>query len=417
MQKTPFSFDVSVWEFFWPLLQGARLVICKPEGHKDPAYLQAIIRQQGVTTAHFVPSMLQAFLKSAAAPSADSLRQVFSSGEALPVAVANEFLERYPQTRLYNLYGPTEAAVDVTYWECLPGYRHPLVPIGRPVANTRLYILDEALQPVPVGVIGDLYIAGVQLARGYLGRPDLTAERFIPDPYDSHGRRMYLTGDRGRYLPSGDIQYLGRIDHQIKIRGFRIELGEIENALLQCPSVREAVVVPRDDSFGGQCLVAYIASGSGEINSTELRKQLGKVLPDYMLPSFFVGLAALPLSANGKIDRQALPTHGHQAHAPAEEYLAPTTATEKTLVALWQETLKVPRIGINSSFFELGGHSLLATQILARTQEIFSVSPPLKLLFESPTIAAMAVYVDQAARMPRASAPPIKRLARNQTVE
>ena len=417
LQKTPFSFDVSVWEFFWPLLQGARLVICKPEGHKDPAYLQAIIRQQGVTTAHFVPSMLQAFLKSAAAPSADSLRQVFSSGEALPVAVANEFLERHPQTRLHNLYGPTEAAVDVTYWECLPGYRHPLVPIGRPVANTRLYILDEALQPVPVGVIGDLYIAGVQLARGYLGRPDLTAERFIPDPYDSHGRRMYLTGDRGRYLPSGDIQYLGRIDHQIKIRGFRIELGEIENALLQCPSVREAVVVPRDDAFGGQCLVAYIASGSGEINSTELRKQLGKVLPDYMLPSFFVGLAALPLSANGKIDRQALPTHGHQAHAPAEEYLAPTTATEKTLVALWQETLKVPRIGINSSFFELGGHSLLATQILARTQEIFSVSPPLKLLFESPTIAAMAVYVDQAARMPRASAPPIKRLARNQTVE
>ncbi|NWA24238.1 amino acid adenylation domain-containing protein [Pseudomonas gingeri] len=417
LQKTPFSFDVSVWEFFWPLLQGARLVICKPEGHKDPTYLQDIIRQQGVTTAHFVPSMLQAFLQSGTAPSSDSLRQVFSSGEALPVAVANQFLERFPQTRLHNLYGPTEAAVDVTYWECQPGYRHPLVPIGRPVANTRLYILDEALQPVPVGVIGDLYIAGVQLARGYLGRPDLTAERFIPDPYDSNGRRMYLTGDRGRYLPSGDIQYLGRIDHQIKIRGFRIELGEIENALLQCPGVREAVVVPRDDAFGGLCLVAFIASHTGKINHAQLRQQLGKVLPDYMLPSFFVGLEALPLSANGKIDRQALPPHVHHAITPTEDYLAPTTATEKTLVALWQETLKVPRIGINSSFFELGGHSLLATQILARTQEIFSVSPPLKLLFESPTIAAMAVYVDQASRMPRASLPPIKRLARNQTVE
>ncbi len=166
--------------------------------------------------------MLQAFLQSGTAPSSDSLRQVFGGGEALPVAVANQFLERFPQTRLHNLYGPTEAAVDVTYWECQPGYRHPLVPIGRPVANTRLYILDEALQPVPVGVIGDLYIAGVQLARGYLGRPDLTAERFIPKPYDSNGRRMYLTGDRGRFVPSGDIQYLGRIDHQIKIRGFRI---------------------------------------------------------------------------------------------------------------------------------------------------------------------------------------------------
>jgi amino acid adenylation domain-containing protein len=415
LQKTPFSFDVSVWEFFWPLLQGARLVICKPEGHKDPAYLQAIIRQQGVTTVHFVPSMLQAFLKSG--PSQSALRQVFSSGEALPVTVANQFLEHYPHTRLHNLYGPTEAAVDVTYWECQPGYRHPLVPIGRPVANTRMYLLDDTLQPVPVGVIGDLYIAGVQLARGYLERPDLTAERFIPDPFDSNGRRMYLTGDRGRYLPSGDIQYLGRIDDQIKIRGFRIELGEIENALLQCTSVREAVVVPRDDAFGGQCLVAFIASSAGEINSVELRKQLGKVLPDYMLPSFFVRLDALPLSANGKIDRKALAPHAHHADTPAEEYQAPTTATEETLVALWRETLKVPRIGINSSFFELGGHSLLATQILARTQEIFSVSPPLKLLFETPTIAAMAVYVDQATRMPRSSAPPIKRLARNQTVE
>ncbi len=184
------------------------------------------------------------------------------------------------------------------------GYRHPLVPIGRPVANTRLYILDEALQPVPVGVIGDLYIAGVQLARGYLGRPDLTAERFIPDPYDSNGRRMYLTGDRGRYLPSGDIQYLGRIDHQIKIRGFRIELGEIENALLQCPGVREAVVVPRDDAFGGLCLVAFIASHTGEINHAQLRQQLGKVLPDYMLPSFFVGLEALPAKCQRQ-DRSA----------------------------------------------------------------------------------------------------------------
>ncbi|AZD29879.1 non-ribosomal peptide synthetase [Pseudomonas chlororaphis] len=416
LQKTPFSFDVSVWEFFWTLLHGARLIICKPEGHKDPAYLQGIIEQHGVTTAHFVPSMLQAFLKSVKPLASHSLRQVFSSGEALPVAVANQFLEDYPRTRLYNLYGPTEAAVDVTHWECLPGYRHPLVPIGRPVANTRMYILDDALQPVPVGVIGNLYIAGVQLARGYLGRPDLTAERFIPDPYDRDGRRMYLTGDRGRYLPSGDIQYLGRIDHQIKIRGFRIELGEIENALLHCPSVREAVVVPRTDALGDPCLVAFITSSAPDINNAQLRQQLGKSLPDYMLPSFFVRLDALPLNANGKIDRQALPATGHYANAPAEPYLAPATATEKTLVEIWQEALKHPRIGVNDSFFELGGHSLLATQILARTQELFSVSPPLKLMFESPTIAAMAAHIDQAGRAPRA-APPIRRLARNQSVE
>lgn len=415
LQKTPFSFDVSVWEFFWPLIQGARLVICKPEGHKDPSYLWNLIGQQGVTTAHFVPSMLQAFLKTGPAQPADSLRHVFSSGEALPVAVANEFLERYRHTRLHNLYGPTEAAVDVSYWECQPDYRHPLVPIGRPVANTRLYILDETLQPAPIGVIGDLYIAGVQLARGYFGRPDLTAERFIPDPNDNHGGRMYLTGDRGRYLPSGDIQYLGRIDHQIKIRGFRIEPGEIENALLQCPAVREAVVVPRDDAFGGQYLVAYIASSVNEPDAAQLRKQIGKILPDHMQPSFYVVLAALPLSANGKIDRQALPPHEPIAQSLARDYLAPTTATEKSLVSLWQETLKVPRVGINDSFFELGGHSLLATQILASVQQTFSVSLPLKHLFESPTVAAMAAYIDQAARTPRASAPPIKRLTRNQT--
>uniref|UniRef100_UPI0013D98B2B non-ribosomal peptide synthetase n=1 Tax=Pseudomonas viridiflava TaxID=33069 RepID=UPI0013D98B2B len=325
------------------------------------------------------------------------------------------FLERYRHTRLHNLYGPTEAAVDVSYWECQPDYRHPLVPIGRPVANTRLYILDETLQPAPIGVIGDLYIAGVQLARGYFGRPDLTAERFIPDPNDNHGGRMYLTGDRGRYLPSGDIQYLGRIDHQIKIRGFRIEPGEIENALLQCPTVREAVVVPRDDAFGGQYLVAYIASSVSEPDAAQLRKQIGKILPDYMQPSFYVVLAALPLSANGKIDRQALPPHEQIAQSLARDYLAPTTATEKSLVSLWQETPKVPRVGINDSFFELGGHSLLATQILASVQQTFSVSLPLKHLFESPTVAAMAAYIDQAARTPRASAPPIKRLTRNQT--
>ncbi|WP_085694736.1 MULTISPECIES: non-ribosomal peptide synthetase [unclassified Pseudomonas] len=417
LQKTPFAFDVSVWEFFWTLLHGARLVIAKPEGHKDPAYLMEVIQAQGVTTLHFVPSMLQAFLAAGNAPHASPLRLVFSSGEALPVTVANQFLARYPQARLHNLYGPTEAAVDVTYWQCQPDYRHALVPIGRPVANTRMYILDEALAPVPVGVIGDLYIAGVQLARGYLGRPDLTAERFLPDPHGADGGRMYLTGDRGRYLPSGDIQYLGRSDHQIKIRGFRIELGEIENALLDFPAVREAVVVPRDDASGAPCLVAFVAADASEADSARLRQHLAKTLPDYMVPSFFVVLDALPLNANGKIDRQALPATDVRLASSDERYVAPGTATETALAEIWQDVLKVPRIGVNDSFFELGGHSLLATQILARTQALFALSPPLKVLFESPTVAAMAAWLDAQKRTPRASAPPIKRLARNQAVD
>ncbi|MCB4216807.1 non-ribosomal peptide synthetase, partial [Serratia ureilytica] len=245
LQKTPFGFDVSVWEFFWPLMVGARLVMAKPEGHKDPDYLSRAIEEYGVTTLHFVPSMLQSFLADEqAATRCGNVVRVMCSGEALPAALVAEFYRRLPQAELHNLYGPTEAAVDVTAWHCSREADRVSVPIGRPIANTRIYLLDEHGQPVPLGAVGELYIGGVQVARGYLNRPDLTAERFLSDPF-APGGRMYRTGDVARYLANGDIEYLGRNDQQVKIRGFRIECGEIEATLATHPAVREAVVDAR----------------------------------------------------------------------------------------------------------------------------------------------------------------------------
>lgn len=258
LQKTPYSFDVSVWEFFWPLMTGACLVVAKPEGHKDPNYLIDLIVRQRITTMHFVPSMLRIFLETGRVESCSSLRRVICSGEALPADLETRFFERL-QCELHNLYGPTEASVDVTYWQCQPGSGRSSVPIGRPVWNTQIYILDEQLRPAPIGVPGELHIGGVQLARGYLNRPQLTAEKFIRDPFSSEpGARLYKTGDLSRFLPDGNIEYLGRLDHQVKIRGFRIELGEIETTLNEQPGVRQSVVLAREDEPGDKRLAAYI---------------------------------------------------------------------------------------------------------------------------------------------------------------
>ena len=250
LQKTPFSFDVSVWEFFWPLQQGARLVMARPDGHRDPLYLQELIERRGVTTLHFVPSMLQQFVETADPARCGSLLRVVCSGEALPAALVERFHERFPApTGLHNLYGPTEAAVDVSYWPCTRDGAAGVVPIGRPVWNTALYVLDTGLRPVPVGAPGELYIGGVQVARGYQGRAALTAERFVPDPFSTEGgARLYRTGDLARWRADGAIEYLGRLDYQVKVRGFRIELGEIEAALAAHPDVREAVVLAREDA-------------------------------------------------------------------------------------------------------------------------------------------------------------------------
>ncbi|WP_113705324.1 amino acid adenylation domain-containing protein, partial [Nonomuraea lactucae] len=297
MQKTPAGFDVSVWEFFWPLITGARLVLAAPGGHRDTAYLRDLVIGSGVTTMHFVPSMLAAFLEEEGIEACASLRRVICSGEELLPGVAARFFERLPRAELHNLYGPTEAAVDVTAWRCLPGV--PDLPIGHPVQNTSIHILDSRLRPVPFGVPGELHIGGVQLALGYHARPALTAERFLPDPYGSPGSRLYRTGDLARLRRDGAVEFLGRIDNQIKIRGQRVELGEIETVLREQPGVREALVVA-----GGDGLVAYVVT---DVPDADPRTALKALLPDHMVPTAYVRLEALPLSPNGKVDRAALP--------------------------------------------------------------------------------------------------------------
>ncbi|MFD7560267.1 amino acid adenylation domain-containing protein, partial [Streptomyces sp. NPDC059835] len=309
LQKTPFGFDVSVWEFFWPLITGAALVVAEPGGHKDPAYLSRVIQEEAVTTVHFVPSMLAAFVEDPKAGGCRSLRRVVCSGEALPEELKNRFLDVL-DVPLHNLYGPTEAAVDVTHWDCRREDAGP-VPIGRPIWNTSLYVLDPRGRPVPVGVAGELFLAGAGLARGYLRRPALTAERFPLDPFGPPGSRMYRTGDLARHRADGSVEYLGRTDDQVKIHGFRIELGEIETALGRLPGVGRAAVVVREDVPGERRLVGYVVPEAGAdpapvLEPEPIRVELARSLPEYMVPVLVV-VDGLPVTANGKLDRRALP--------------------------------------------------------------------------------------------------------------
>ena len=389
LQKTPFSFDVSVWEFFWPLMVGAKLVVARPEGHKDPAYLADVIAREKVTTLHFVPSMLRAFLEHKDAGRCASIRRVMSSGEALPADLAARFFETLPHAALHNLYGPTEAAVDVTFWPCAPADAERAVPIGRPVANTRIYVLDPNGFPAPLGVPGELHIGGIQVGRGYLDRPALTAEKFVPDAFSADaGSRLYRTGDLARWRADGALEYLGRMDHQVKVRGFRIEPGEIEAALASHPAVREAVVVAREDAPGDVRLVAYAAVSGDAPPADALRAFLRERLPEHMVPSAFVPLDALPLSPNGKIDRRALPAPDRQSSAAA--YVAPRSEVEEALAAIWAEVLGVERVGVHDDFFALGGYSLLAVRVASRVQEAFGVSLPLHALFQAPTVESLS---------------------------
>jgi amino acid adenylation domain-containing protein len=393
LQKTPFSFDVSVWEFFWPLMTGARLVIARPEGHRDSAYLVDLIRERGITTLHFVPSMLRVFLEEEGLEGCGSLKRVICSGEALPHELQERFFARLPAVELHNLYGPTEAAVDVTYWACRRGDERLTVPIGRPVANTQMYVLDAHMQPVPAGVAGELYIGGVQVGRGYVGRPELTAERFVPDPFSkAPGARLYKTGDLARHLADGAIEYLGRLDYQVKIRGQRIELGEIEAVLDQHPAVGQSVVMAREDTAGDQRLVAYVVPRETAPTSAQLKEHLLRTLPPYMVPAAYVFLQALPLTSSGKVDRKALPAPERSALQQAA-YVAPRTATEKVLAGIWAEVLKLERVGMEDNFFELGGHSLLATQVMSRIRYAFDVDLPLITLFESPSVRGMSTSI------------------------
>ncbi len=394
LQKTPFSFDVSVWEFFWPLMFGARLVVARPEGHKDGDYLVKAIIDEKITTLHFVPSMLQMFLMAKDIENCTSLRQVICSGEALTTEHQNRFFAR-SKAKLHNLYGPTEAAVDVTYWECRQDSDLKTIPIGRPVANTRMYILDGNMQPVPVGVTGELYIGGAQVARGYHNRPELTAEKFIPDPFgDDPKGRLYKTGDATRYLPDGNIEYLGRLDFQVKIRGNRIELGEIETLLVQHPAVREAVVMAREDTPGDLRLAAYIVFNQDqEVPVGEIRDYVRQKLPDFMVPSFFITLEKLPLTPNQKVDRKALPAPEKEKIVSGEAYVPPRNELQRTIAATWQEVLNIPKVGVNDNFFELGGHSLLLVQVYYRIHEIIDKEFTLTDLFTYPTVSTLAEYL------------------------
>ncbi|WP_329762004.1 enterobactin synthase subunit F [Stenotrophomonas maltophilia] len=385
LQKTPATFDVSVWEFFLPLLCGATLMVAGPDAHRDPTELARLIREHGITTAHFVPSMLDAFL---AAPASEGLqlRRVFTSGEALDAASRDRFHARV-HAELHNLYGPTEAAVDVSYWPASAQDRSRPVPIGFPVWNTRLYVLDARMQPVPVGVAGDLYLGGVQLARGYLGRDDLTTERFLADPF-LPGERIYRTGDVARWRRDGAVEYLGRSDHQVKLRGLRIELGEIEAALRELPGMDRVEVLLRQDAPGDARLVAYVPAAHAD--AVTLRSHLATRLPDYMVPSAFVGVDHWPVTANGKLDRNALPKPPQLEVAG----LAPRTPLEQELALLFAQALgrEVP-VAVDADFFSLGGDSLSAVHLLLAIEQRWRCDLGLGALFAQPTVAALAVRI------------------------
>ncbi|MDF0752669.1 amino acid adenylation domain-containing protein, partial [Marinobacter sp. 71-i] len=386
LQKTPYSFDVSVWEFFWPLMVGARLVVAAPGEHREPAKLLETIARERVTTIHFVPSMLSAFLAQDDLSGCASLRRVVCSGEALPRDLQDQALERLPQANLYNLYGPTEAAIDVTHWTCGADTRNLIqtVPIGRPIGNLRIHILDSRLKPQPAGVPGELYIGGAGLALGYHGQPALTAQSFIPSPF-ARGERLYRSGDLAQWGADGNLEYLGRIDHQIKLRGLRIELGEIESVLRACPGVGEAVVIARRLG-GSEQLIGYL-QGRG-LDIEDVRTELKKQLPDYMVPAHLVALEAFPLSANGKLDRKALP----DPEPDIAEYEEPRGDTEQTLAALWQDVLGVAQVGRHDNFFALGGDSILSLRIIAKARAAGLELTP-RDLFERQTVADLAQAV------------------------
>jgi amino acid adenylation domain-containing protein/non-ribosomal peptide synthase protein (TIGR01720 family) len=396
LQKTAFSFDVSVWEFFWPLVTGARLVLARAGGQRDSQYLVELIKDCGVTTLHFVPSMLTAFLEEPTAAECHSLRRVMCSGEALTIELQERFFERFETTELHNLYGPTEAAVDVTYWNCRRAGARQSVPIGRPIANTAVYILDEQMQVAPVGVRGELYIGGVAVGRGYWRQAGLTAERFVPHPYCSEmGSRLYRTGDICRWLSDGNIEYLGRSDDQVKIRGHRIELGEVESALRRCAGISECVVIASDDAGSGQRLVAYVVADETEEPESRLqwRRELSEQLPDYMIPAVFMVLTEIPVTVNGKLDRRALPAPEVRRAELSREYAIAQTATEELLVNIWSEVLRVKRIGVHDNFFELGGDSILSLQIVAKAAQAGLHLLP-KQLFKYQTIAELATAAE-----------------------
>ena len=382
MQKAPISFDVSVWECFWPLIAGCRLVLAGPGEHRDPHRIAQLVQEHGVTTLHFVPPLLQLFIDEPLVPECTSLRRLFSGGEALPAELRNRVLAQLPAVQLHNRYGPTETAINVTHWHCTAedGERSP---IGRPLGNVICRVLDDHLNLLPAGVPGELCIGGIGLARGYLGRAGLTAERFIADPLGEAGARLYRTGDRVRWNADGVLEYLGRLDQQVKLRGFRVEPEEIEARLLALDGIAQAVVLVRNATLIGY----YTASRA--LDEQDVKAALAAELPEYMVPAQLMRLDAMPLSPSGKLDRRALP----EPVWLTREHIEPETPLQQQIAAIWREVLGLPQIGLRDDFFALGGHSLLATQIISRTRQACDVELPLRTLFEASELGAFAEQV------------------------
>jgi amino acid adenylation domain-containing protein/FkbM family methyltransferase len=410
LQKTPFSFDASVWEFYAPLQAGAQLVLLPPGQHQDVGQLLESVVRQEITTLQMVPTQLRLLAQAERFAECRSLKRVFSGGEELLTALAEEVVAG-SGAELYNLYGPTEASIEVSYYRydsSTDGARGS-VPIGRPIPNTEMYLLDEEWEPVAVGVPGEIYIGGAGLARGYLQRAALTAERFIPDPFSGRaGARLYRTGDEGRYLADGRIEYRGRLDQQVKLRGYRIELGEVETVLGRHQAVAQCAVSVRETESGDQRLVGYVVRELGQqIAVEELRSYLIERLPEYMVPGQWVVLDELPLTASGKVDRKALPGP-EQSELVSKQYVGPGTAIEEILAGIWSEVLEVEQVGMHDNFFELGGHSLLATQVVSRTREAFGIEVPLHILFQRGTVSGLAVHIDAALKNDeRVTLPPL----------
>ena len=389
LQKTPFSFDPSVWEFFAPLLVGARLILAKPGGHQDSAYLVELIRKNRITAIQFVPSTLEAFLDEQGVEDLDCLKHVYCGGEALSLELQARFFSRL-NAKLHNLYGPTETTIDATFWTCRREVDRRVVPIGRPIANAEVYVLDARLRPVPVGVPGELHIGGAGLARGYLNQPKLTAEMFIANPFGVPGARLYKTGDLARLLPDGSIEFLGRVDRQIKLRGFRIEPGEIETLLAGFPGLRQSVVLAREDNSS---LVAYVVPAPGQtLDIDGLRQFVAGRLPTYMHPGSYVLLDDLPLDPNGKIDRRVLPVP-RRSGVPERSFVAPRDDLELQLASIWESVLDVRPVGVTDNFFDLGGHSLLAARAATQIRRVLSQEFSLSNLFQSQTIESLAQFM------------------------
>jgi amino acid adenylation domain-containing protein/FkbM family methyltransferase len=389
-QKTPYGFDASVWEFFAPLLSGAQLILAWAGSHREAAYLKTFIRDEQISILQVGPTSLHLLLEENL-EDCGSLRHVFSGGEVLSGKLQERFF-RQSNAALHNFYGPTEAAIDATFYTCSRESCLESVPIGRPIANMRAYVLDGQMRPVPAGVPGELCLGGEGLARGYLNLPELTAEKFVPDPWACDpGSRLYKTGDIVRYRDDGNIEFLGRADQQVKLRGFRIEPGEIEVVLCRDPSVRSAAVLAREVIPGDRTLVAYVTATPAHTPTAQsLRRFLKENLPDFMIPSAFIFLDSMPLTPSGKLDRKALPLPDQGRPDLENNFVAPRTPIEKRLAHVWSEILRVAPIGINDNFFDLGGHSLLATQVISRVRVVFHQEIALRALFDAPTIGEMA---------------------------